>query len=1218
MMTESEKRKAIKQTLMEWAGKSDFGLAAKALLNTLGYDSTRGVDISSDPKEFMKKFSLESGAKANTKKEKALIKAAKFMSIIFNYGDQELYPPPPPDLLNSNLDSEKESFLFVAVKLKSGKYSRSTYAAFTREINKHSHAPVIVLFYKGAHLTMGFQNRRPHKTDTYRDVLESVSLLSNIDCNKPHRGHLDILRKLSLSECRDWMNERDLVGFKGLHAAWMYMLSVSVLNNIFYAELFEWFNRAKQGITLPANLHEKRDEWHIRLITRMLFVWFVKEAGLVANELFNETDIKSILNKFDGENDDSYYRAVLQNLFFAVLNTHIDERKFSAETRETHRNFNLYRYQKEIADPDRLRKLFNQTPFINGGLFDCLDDYHSPTSARQAGISGGTRVDYFSDKKGKEVSVPDKLFFGDHGLITLFERYKFTVHENTPVEQEVALDPELLGRTFEHLLAAHNPETAEVAEDARKTTGSYYTPREVVDYMVAESLTESLLGKIGGEQTEREEIRALFDYDDSEDDSPKSEFIETNSKKLVHDIANIRIFDPAVGSGAFPMSAVHLLSLALSKLDPNNSEWKKLQKARAQKDAANAFNKTDDNARKNRLLEIDQTFRRYSSEFGRKLYLIQNSIFGADIQPIACQIAKLRFFISLAIEQESNDDAADNYGIKPLPNLETRIVAADTLIALRPKGKTGELESRQITKKESEIKQNRERYFYASGRKKKLDCRQKDAKLREQLAELLTNNNFMAADDAKKIAKWDLYDQTAPAADWFDAEYMYGITDGFDIVIGNPPYVQLQRNRGELRKKYADQNFNSFHGLGDIYMFFYEKGLKFCRSKSGILMFITSNSWLCANYGQNLRKVLTRHQPKMLINMGKDVFDSVYVDANILMIQNDNGIKPFDASDINKTGEFPPFQWIRICPQKAENWIIVHENEAIIREKIKSAGIPLKDWDVKILFGVKTGYDRAFVITKEQKEFFCATNPDCAKIIEPTLRGRNIHGYFYVFADEWVIIIKQGWTNSNRGNVDPHKFFYSKYPEIGEHLTKFTVQPSKGRGLYNRTDQGDYWWELRPCSYYSEFEREKLVWIQLVDSGDEETKRKGRFAYDKEKLYPMASAVTMTGADIKYLLSLLNSRLISWEMQYIAPTSGMGALQWKKAYVEKLHIPKISKEKQRPFIKLAEKITAAKQANPAADTTADEKKIDRLVYQLYGLTEEEIKIVESPTTPQTE
>ena len=1211
MTTEADKREAIQKTLMEWAGKPDFGLAAKALLNTLGYDSTRGLDISDDPKKFMEKLSLESGAKTNTKNESDLIEAAQSMRVIFNYGNKEL----AHDLLNFKLDPEK-NFLFVAVKLKSGTYSRNTYAAFTREINKHSEAHVIVLFYKDTYLTMGFQKRRPHKTDTDRDVLENVSLLSNIDCNKPHRGHLDILMKLSFSECRYWMNERDLVGFTGLREAWIYMLSVSVLNNIFYAELFEWFNRAKQRITLPENLHEKRDEWHIRLITRMLFVWFVKEAGLVAKDLFNKNTMESILKKFNGESDNSYYRAVLQNLFFAVLNTDIKERKFSAKARKTHRDFNFYRYEKEIADSERLQELFSKTPFINGGLFDCLDDHHSPTSARQAGISGGTRVDYFSDAEGEKVSVPDKLFFDDgddgddDGLITIFKKYKFTVHENTPVEQEVALDPELLGRTFEHLLAAHNPETAEVAEDARKKTGSYYTPREVVDYMVAESLTESLLGKIGGEQTEREEIRALFDYDDSEDDSPKSEFIETNSKKLVHNIANIKIFDPAVGSGAFPMSALHLLSLALFKLDPNNSEWRKLQKARAQKDAVKAFNKTDDNARKKRLLEIDQTFRRYSSEFGRKLYLIQNSIFGADIQPIACQIAKLRFFISLAIEQKFNNDAADNYGIKPLPNLETRIVAADTLIALRPKGKTGELESRQITKKEDEIKQNRERYFYASGRKKKLNCRQKDAKLREQLAELLTNNNFMAADDAKKIAKWDLYDQTAAAADWFDAEYMYGITDGFDIVIGNPPYVSLQKNRGELRKKYADQNFKSYHGLGDVYMFFYEKGLKFCSSKSGVLMFITSNSWLCADYGKKLRKVLTRHQPKILINMGKDVFDSVYVDANILMIQNDSGIEPFYASDINKTGEFPPSQWIRICPENEENWVIMTEIEASIREKIKLKGVPIKNWDVEINRGLTTGHNLAFNISTEQKEKFFASNPNCSEFIKPTLRGRNIERYFYVWANEWVIKIEQGWTNCNRGNVAPEEFFRTQHPEIWEHFLESAAQPSKGKGLYHRDDQGDYWWELRPCAYYSEFEREKLIWIQLTD--------KGRFVYDTKRRYPLNSATTMTGESIKYLLALLNSRLINWEMRYIAPTSGMGLWQWGKAYVEKLHIPKISEEKQRPFIELAEKISAAKQENLTADTTANEKEIDRLVYQLYGLTEEEIKTVESPTTPQTE
>ena len=199
------------------------------------------------------------------------------------------------------------------------------------------------------------------------------------------------------------------------------------------------------------------------------------------------TQVGRLLKGFKPDFGDSYYRAVLQNLFFATLNTEIEKRRFSKGTRNDHRNFSLYRYKVQISHPDKLLALFGRTPFINGGLFDCLDNFKGSNK-------GGYRIDCFSDEHYDKLSIPNKLFFHDErGLISLLKHYKFTVEENTPIEQEVALDPELLGKVFENLLAAYNPETGETV---RKQTGSYYTPRAIVDYMVEEALVATLTQQV--------------------------------------------------------------------------------------------------------------------------------------------------------------------------------------------------------------------------------------------------------------------------------------------------------------------------------------------------------------------------------------------------------------------------------------------------------------------------------------------------------------------------------------------------------------------------------------------------------------------------------------------------------------------------------------------------------------------------------------------------
>ena len=828
----------------------DFLEKSKDLLATIGYRSERILELSGTVHDFFQEFPPLT---PNTKTEQDFRNNAESVRLIFQFTSTEVADDIQQQLFEADAfdKANTDSFLFCAVELKDNTYSRTKYAEFTREINKRLLAPTVVLFRAGNRLTIGFTDRRPHKIDEARDVLGQVTLIKDIRLNNPHRAHLDILSELSLEACVQWIDEKKKPkNFDGLLSAWLAKLDTEELNKQFYRKLFAWYEWAVETATFPTDENRtlKPEEHVIRLITRLLFIWFIKEKGLVADALFNTAQIQGLLKETDFDNGDSYYRAVLQNLFFATLNTEIDKRKFSTVGYATNRDFSRYRYKDQMRDPDKLLELFGKTPFINGGLFDCLDSW-------EATGEESYRIDRFSDNQYKKLSIPNRLFFdAQQGLIPLLEHYKFTVEENTPIEQEVALDPELLGRVFENLLAAYNPETWATV---RKQTGSYYTPRAIVDYMVEAALVATLSQKCtptdGDAKLWDERLHYLLDYAQAFDDANEW-FDDAETDGIVRAISELKILDPAVGSGAFPVGMLHKLTLALRRLDPDNSRWEQLQKERAVQRAEIAFDTQDDEARREELVEIDETFKRYrDSDFGRKLYLIQNSIFGVDIQPVACQIAKLRFFISLAIEQTPAQNT-ENFGIKPLPNLETRFIAANTLIGLKAQGTLTSHTARDL---EQSLRDNREQHFHATTRQRKRACKIKDEELRAELATELQHFG-MSDTDAERIARWDPYDQNA-SADWFDSEWMFGITEGFDVVIGNPPYVESRNSllSDEQKIAYGKQVVSDWQDVlprgSDLLIYFYARSAKFL-NEYGNGCFITQNAWLNTDYGHKFQQ----------------------------------------------------------------------------------------------------------------------------------------------------------------------------------------------------------------------------------------------------------------------------------------------------------------------------------------------------------------------------
>ncbi|MEP0862623.1 MAG: class I SAM-dependent DNA methyltransferase, partial [Ignavibacterium sp.] len=422
--------------------------------------------------------------------------------------------------------------------------------------------------------------------------------------------------------------------------------SVEKVTKQFYDEIASWYFWAMDKVEFPDDEDKNRENRNaknlIRLITRIIFIWFMKEKNLVPSSLFEKSFIDKIIN-YQDKTGSTYYKAILQNLFFATLNTKMksddeNSRIFISEAvkrgyiSDAYLQQGFYRYERFIRDKELFLQLFANVPFLNGGLFESLDKKINGTEIR---------IDCFSDNPKNEtrLKVPDELFFLEEetdtdlskylykgknkkvtGLLTILKKYNFTIDENTPIDQDVALDPELLGKVFENLLAAYVPETSTTA---RKATGSYYTPREIVEYMVNESLIEHFKNVLNTNDKKVEEnLRNLLDY--SADENP---FDEETTLKLIDAIENIKILDPACGSGAFPMGVLHKLVLALHKLDPENKIWKQ-----------RLLNRVPTEIRS----ETEQSLQNKSIDYIRKLGLIENCIYGVDIQEIAIQISKLR------------------------------------------------------------------------------------------------------------------------------------------------------------------------------------------------------------------------------------------------------------------------------------------------------------------------------------------------------------------------------------------------------------------------------------------------------------------------------------------------------------------------------------------------------------------------------------------------
>lgn len=859
---------------------------ALSLFQTLCYNTSRQAPLSNPTyAEFYDSYAVHS---PRFREDKAYADQWEYVDLLFQLSADELRSQLSIFDTTRVDDTIIESYLFFVIGLSESTYTRTSLSQITREVNKLFPMPVMILFKHGNNLSLAVIDRRIHKKDEQKDVLKKVTLIKDIQTENTHRAHLEILTDLSFPELA---SQYTITNFVELHNAWQKTLDTKELNNRFFKELSNWYFWAMQVVSFPDAVEKNAEIRNatnlIRLITRIIFVWFIKEKALVPHTLFQASVLKKILKDFNKNNKShSYYRAILQNLFFGVLNQKMDKRKFAKDegypkNRSEYGVKTLLRYESLFKiSQEEVLNLFKDVPFLNGGLFDCLDKEDENGKVLY--------VDGFSRNTKKQAVVPDYLFFGGEldidlnsiygtknksyktkGLFEILYNYKFTVTENTPIEEEVALDPELLGKVFENLLASYNPETK---TNARKQTGSFYTPREIVHYMVDESLIAYLMQKLdeAGYPDREEDLRELLSY--TETPNP---FNEAETAVLIKAIDDCKILDPACGSGAFPMGILHKLVHILHKLDPQNELWKErqIEKTQALEDAV---------LRDKSISNIEEAFANNELDYGRKLYLIENCIYGVDIQPIAVQIAKLRFFISLIIDQQKQPER-DNLGIQSLPNLETKFVAANTLIPLgKPEGQISifTYENPEIETLKDKLKQIRHRYFNAKTRNDKLRYQKQDKSAREKLAQYLMKDGW-SEHTVQQLVVFDPYDQNA-SAPFFDPEWMFGLSDGFDIVIGNPPYVDSEnmvKNYYEFRIL-LKKLYGTAKGNWDLFVVFIERGIMLSNT-NGTLSYIVPNKLISSKYAETLREYISNFNIKEIIDYSNV---SVFKEADVYPI----------------------------------------------------------------------------------------------------------------------------------------------------------------------------------------------------------------------------------------------------------------------------------------------------------------------------------------------
>lgn len=885
-----------------------------------------------------------------------------------------------------------------------------------------------------------------------------------------------------------------------------------------------------------------------KMLGRITFLLFLQKKGWLdvpVNEDYGNGNKRFLQDLFAKNNNDAFYTTCLAPLFFETLNNPNDE---------------IYKVTG------------TKIPFLNGGLFE---------------------RDEIEKKKGADFIVFTATLFQE--LFAFFDEYNFTIDESSPDDQDVGIDPEMLGHIFESLL-----------EDNWEK-GAFYTPKIIVQYMCQETLIQYLKAHLG----DRNEIEDFIRLKKRGEEDAKENFIRDNAAEINRLLDEVKICDPAIGSGAFPMGLLQEIFQA--------------------------------------KLVLNWTLQKDKSKIKREI--IQNSIYGVDKDKGAVDIARLRFWLALILDEEVKK------GEKPkaLPNFDYKIMQGDSLFESY-KGyslKYHEEQEVQVQKNLFEIDNQMNFFKKSHGDLVKLEKEYYDpnnylrkeairsemdvlvaesieTSFKEKVKEHKNTIKALKAKASSASAIQKKNEQLIKQLEQQIEEMQQALIDikplikkeekpwflwhlffkdvfdkgGFDIVIGNPPYIRQESItdiKPYLEKLDGKPNYEVYNSTSDIYTYFFELGHKILKSNNGVLSFICSKKYARAKFGENLREyLLTKVNIIGYVDFNDVQIFGATVDTSIIFFTsrktetNNPFIYCSVGNDIIKNQAL--IEYINLngiiydsSLLTKQSWSFVSKSFHSIKDIIDKKGVPIKEWDLKINWGIKTGLDEVFIIGSEKKDLLIKADKANLEVIKPILRGRNIKRYKIDFDNQYVIFLRRG--------VD-----IEKYPTIKEYLLPhFEKLNPKKPGDKNGRKPGPYkWFEIQDnVSFFDDFEKEKIVWLVLAD--------KPNFAIDKNKYYAKNSAFIATGENLKYLVALFNSKVIEWYFNIIATSSGVGTNRWEKVYVETIPFPSISKPEMLPFEILVDYITFIKKTTQRISTyttnehmaTNFEELVDACVYELY-------------------
>lgn len=920
----------------------------------------------------------------------------------------------------------------------------------------------------------------------------------------------------------------------------------------FFEKYRDLFLRTKETLdeVVAANPNVKADfeskgvntiDFAKKLLGQIVFLYFLQKKGWfgVARDAGWGTGSKQFLRElFEGRHGSykNFFNDILEPLFYEALRIDRDH-------------------------DDGYYSRFNcKIPFLNGGLFDPILNY---------------------DWVHTDIILPNELFSNDlktkegdagNGILDIFDRYNFTVKEDEPLEKEVAVDPEMLGKVFENLLEVKD----------RKSKGTYYTPREIVHYMCRQSLINYLYTslndstvsyeELGKQQAvmfkdmskkpqmdlmiehratpliPKEDIETLIKYGEQVGENEAAveakgketeryfyrlpESIRQSAHLIDKKLADIKVCDPAIGSGAFPvgmMSEIVKTRLVLNSYLRHSREGGNPEYAKR-------------------------------TPYNFKRQCIEKSLYGVDIDPGAVEIAKLRLWLSLVVDEE------DIKQIKPLPNLDYKIVCGNSLSSVNI------MFHHQALLKLEDLKG---RFFEETNPKKK-------AALKEEIDNLIS-----------EITHNDKH---------FDFKVYFSEVinhrGGFDVVIANPPYVRqeaIKDIKPELKKEFGD----FYCGTADIYTYFYRRGLDVLRT-SGHLCFIAPNKFMRAGYGKNNRNLLaTVATPKLIIDFCELPVFEAGTDPAVILVAKGASAKDamFTAAIIKTAEEIERVSDVvddRGFKMKAgdlsvDGWTLESGNVLALVEKLRKVGKPLGEYvQGRFYRGITSGLNEAFVIDRSTRDKLLAEDPTSANVIKPWLRGRDIRKWKAQWADLYFLFI-------------PWHFDIQKYPAVFKHLRKFKSQLEKR----NVAEKDRYeWYALQryAADYHQEFDRPKIIYADIA--------KHFRASYDTSGAF-CANTLYILPTDDLSILGLLHCKLFDWYARYNFQVFGDalegGRLRFIAQYMELVPFPIASDAQKAPIIKLVETILADPDS---PDVPRLEAEIDQHVYALYGLAPEEIAIVE--------